>query len=155
MNAQSSPGHFMARQDAGFRLCAGRAVSVGPWPGDITVVAGRVWLTQCGDPADHLLEPGQRWSLGAAQGVVIEAHGPGATVHWQDRHQAFAARVFLAAGGAAGLRLVAEAARVLADGLDRPRAGFDSLARSAASSARRAQGCMNCGDSMACGGTVQ
>jgi len=155
MNTQPRPGCFVAHQDAEFRLSAGRVVSVSPWPGEITVVDGCVWLTQRGDPADHVLGPGQRWALSPAQGVVIEAHGSSATVHWQARRQAFAPRVFLVAGGATALRRVADFALAAAGGLDRLRAGFDSLARRAASSASRAQGCINSGDSMACGGAVQ
>ena len=145
--------HFgMSRHDRGLRLLAGQAVSVGPWPGEIAVVDGRVWLTRSGDAADHVLETGQRWRTSAAQRVVIESEGRGATVRWQPLPQAFARRVFAAVGGAAALRLLAGLARALAVGL---RGGLDALARSAASSANRAQGCMPSGESMACGGTVQ
>ena len=37
---------------------AGQPLSVSPWPGELTVVDGRVWLTRRGDAADHVLEAG-------------------------------------------------------------------------------------------------
>jgi hypothetical protein len=144
-----------ARRQRGLRLMAGQAVSVGPWPGEIAVVDGRVWLTRSGDAADHVLEAGQRWRTTAAQHVVIESEGQDATVRWQPLPQPFARRVFAGVGGSAALRLLAGAAGTLVVGLDRLRAGLDNLARSAAASANRAQGCMASGESMACGGTVQ
>ncbi len=144
-----------SRHDRGLRLLSGQAVSVGPWPGEIAVVDGRVWLTRSGDAADHVLESGQRWRTSAAQHVVIESEGQGATVRWQPLPQAFARRVLAAVGGAAALRLLAGVAGALVAGLDRLRDALDSLARRAASSAKRAQGCMPSGESMACGGTVQ
>ena len=61
--------------------------------------------------------------------------------------------------GAMGLNeadaVLADLAARVARGLGAATLRFEAVARNAASSARRAQGCIHIGDSMACGGTVQ
>jgi len=113
----------------------GEARRVGQGAGEITVLRGRVWLTgECGDP-DQILSPGQSLRVHDAQAVVIEAwdRGEGASVRWQPRRP----------------RLQGLPLRGLAG------AFFAALARSAASSASRAQGCIKAGDSMASSGAVK
>lgn len=39
----------------------------------VRVVAGRVWITQRNDPADHFLHPGQWFELGRGRGLLIGA----------------------------------------------------------------------------------
>lgn len=38
---------------------------------------GRLWLTRCGDPADHFYEAGARAVLDGRRAAVIESIGPG------------------------------------------------------------------------------
>lgn len=116
-------------------LAPGEARRVGAGAGELTVLRGRVWLTgRCGpaDGSDVVLSPGDSLRLADAQGAVIESwrRGEGAEVRWQPRVQ----RAGLA--GFAG-------------------AFFAALARTAASSASRAQGCISAGDSMASSGAVK
>lgn len=120
--------------------------------GELRVMEGRVWLTRAGDLDDHLLEAGQRIRLSAAQNAIIESWRPSdrAAVQWQPRPQALSALVL--AEGLRGLATLAEGAeRVLRAGAR----GFGALARTAASSARRAQGCISIGDSIASSGGVK
>lgn len=116
-------------------LAPGEARRVGAGAGELTVLRGRVWLTgRCGpaDDADLVLSPGDSLRLADADGAVIESwrRGEGAELRWQPRAQ----RPGLA--GLAG-------------------AFFAALARTAASSASRAQGCISAGDSMASSGAVK
>lgn len=116
-------------------LAPGEARRVGAGAGELTVLRGRVWLTgPCGegDGNDRVLSPGDSLRLTEAQGAVIESwrRGEGAELRWQPRVQ----RAGLA--GFAG-------------------AFFAVLARTAASSASRAQGCISAGDSMASSGAVK
>ena len=124
-----------SQANAVLSLAPGQARRVGLGAGEITVLRGRVWLTgECGD-ADQVLSPGQSLRLNDAQAVVVEAwgRGEGATLRWQPR-------------------------RPLLQGLP-PRsfagAFFAALARSDASSASRAQGCIKAGDSIASSGAVK
>jgi hypothetical protein len=139
------------------RLAAGQAIQVGPWPGELTVVDGRVWLTRRGDAADHVLQPGQRLRLDGGAGVVIESwdRGAPAAVHWQPQAQDRLRVALLAPTLAGALLLLADLAARVTRGLGAATLRFEAVARKAASSARRAQGCIHIGDSMACGGTVQ
>ncbi len=107
--------------------------------GEFAVLSGRVWLTRRGDLDDHVLEAGQRIVLEPADGVVVEPwqRGRPALVGWRPRAAAPLQR-----------RLAARGLRALETGLL-------ALARSAASMARRAQGCICAGDSIASAGTVQ
>lgn len=116
-------------------LAPGEARRVGAGAGELTVLRGRVWLTgRCGggNGSDLVLSPGDSLRLVDAQGSVIESwrRGEGAELRWQPRVQ----RTGLA--GFAG-------------------AFFAALARTAASSASRAQGCISAGDSMASSGAVK
>ena len=116
-------------------LAPGQARRLGLGGGELTVLRGRVWITgECGD-ADQILSPGQSPRVNDAQAVVIEAwdRGEGASVRWQARRPLLQG---LPLRGFAG-------------------AFFAALARSAASSANRAQGCINAGDSMASSGAVK
>ncbi len=116
-------------------LAAGQALRFGEGDGELTVLRGRVWLTgRCGpgDDSDRVLSPGDSLHLSDAAGAVVESwrRGEGAVLRWQPRAQ----RRGLA--GFAG-------------------AFFAALARKAASSASRAQGCISAGDSIASSGAVK
>lgn len=116
-------------------LPAGEARRVGEGAGELTVLRGRVWLTgRCGpgDGSDRVLSPGDSLRLTDGDGAVVESwrRGEGAVLRWQPRAQ----RLGLA--GFAGAFLAA-------------------LARNAASSASRAQGCISAGDSIASSGAVK
>lgn len=116
-------------------LAPGQARRVGTGAGELSVLRGRVWLTgRCGpgDDSDRVLSPGDSLRLSDAAGAVVESwrRGEGAELRWQPRAQrpglAFFAGAFFAA-----------------------------LARTAASSASRAQGCISAGDSIASSGAVK
>lgn len=116
-------------------LASGQALRVGEGGGELTVLRGRVWLTgHCGPgvDSDRVLSPGESLRLADAAGTVVESwrRGEGAVLRWQPRAQ----RRGLA--GFAG-------------------AFFGALARNAASSARRAQGCISAGDSIASSGALK
>ena len=127
------------------RVEAGQALSLGRLGGELSVLQGRVWLTRDGDLGDHRVDSGERVRLGVAENAVIESwdSGQAVVVRWNPRRQ----RVFgaLRVGPLRGLAFVAR----LAAG------GFAALARSAAASASRAQGCINAGDSMASSGALK
>ena len=127
------------------RLAAGQALHLGRLGGDLLVVDGRVWLTRDGDLGDHVIEPGQRIRLDAHENAVIESActGSALTVCWYPRRQSVAGA--LAEAPLRGLAfLTALVAR-----------GFVALARSAAASASRAQGCIGGGDAMASCGALK
>lgn len=125
--------------------------------GEIEVKSGRVWITRRDDLDDHVLATGESLTLSAGDGAVVEAwrHGERAAIVWRPAPQRFALAVLPRAGAAWGLRAVAAGADFFAAVLRRGAAGLSALARTAASMARRAQGCMSAGDSMASAGTVQ
>lgn len=131
-------------------LTPGQAVPLGHFGGELAVVVGSIWLTRDGDPADHVIERGERIRVGAADHAVIEALHPGATatVRWQPGAQRFAALRVSTLLLAAPLRALAALAR-------RAAAGFEALARSAAASAWRAQGCIAGADSIASSGALK
>ena len=125
------------------RLAAGEALHLGRLGGELLVIDGRVWLTRDGDLGDHVIEPGQKIRIGVRENAVIESActGHALTVRWQPRRQSFAGA--LAEAPLRGLALLtALVAR-----------GFVALARSAAASASRAQGCIGGGDVMGSSGT--
>lgn len=126
-------------------LAAGEALHLGRLGGDLIVVDGRVWLTRDGDLGDHLVEPGQTLRLAVNDNAVIESARTGATVtvRWYPRRQSF-----FGALAEEPLRGLAFLTGLLAR-------GFVALARSAAVSASRAQGCINGGDSMASSGALK
>lgn len=124
-----------SQANAVLSLAPGQARRLGLGGGELTVLRGRVWLTgECGD-ADQILSPGQSLRVSDAQAVVIEAwdRGAGASVRWQARRPLLQG---LPLRGLAG-------------------AFFAALARSAASSASRAQGCIKAGDSIASSGALK
>ncbi|MES2226982.1 MAG: DUF2917 domain-containing protein [Pseudomonadota bacterium] len=123
-------------------LASGQALRLGRLGGELTVVDGRVWLTRDGDLGDHVLEPGQRVHLPVDANAVIEPARTGdtITVRWNPRHQSFV--------GA----LVETPLRSLAFLAGLAARGFAALARSAAASASRAQGCISGADSIASSG---
>ena len=127
------------------RVEAGQALSLGRLGGELSVLQGRVWLTRDGDLGDHRVDSGERVRLGVAENAVIESwdSGQAVVVRWNPRRQ----RVF-GALRVEPLRGLAFVARLAAG-------GFAALARSAAASASRAQGCINAGDSMASSGALK
>lgn len=127
------------------RLASGGALHLGRLGGDLTVVHGRAWLTRDGDLGDHVVEPGQTVRLAVNENAVIESAQTGAsvTVRWYPRRQSLV--------GA----LAEEPLRGLAFLTGLVAKGFVALARSAAASASRAQGCIDAGDSMASSGALK
>ena len=121
-------------------LAAGRPAVLARGEGELTVLTGSVWMTRHGDLDDHLLQRGDSVHIGLADRAVLESweRDLSATVQWRaiERPVASQAR----AGFLRGLAFVAGAAALA---LARAEAGFTALARSAASSARRAQGCIS------------
>lgn len=127
------------------RLGSGQAMRLDRLGGDLSVVEGRVWLTRDGDLGDHFIEPGQKVRLAAHEEAVISPARTGETiaVRWNPRRQGYFGA--LVAGPLRGLAfLTGLVAR-----------GFAALARSAAASACRAQGCISAGDSMASSGALK
>ena len=125
MNAQST--RTLSR-----RIAAGQALHLGRLGGELTVVEGHVWLTRDGDLGDHVVEAGQRVRLQVDENAVIEparSHED-VVVAWNPRRQGL-----LGAVVEAPLRGLAFSTALAAAGLVR-------LARLAAASARRAQGCI-------------
>ena len=139
MNSQCQLFH-----DGTFQLHA-QAVPLGRLGGDLTVLDGSVWLTRDGDLGDHVIEPGQRVRVGIAEHAVIESarSDRSVTVRWNPRRQSFF--------GA----LLTEPLRGLAFLAGLAARGFATLARSAAASASRAQGCISGGDSIASSGALK
>lgn len=129
----------------GGRLAFGHPLRLGGAGGELTVVEGRVWLTRRGEPDDFVLMPGERVLLNPSHGAVIEAWDAGraAVVRWQPRGQGLV--VLALTEGLRGLAFLAV----------RAAAGFEALARKAAATASRAQGCINAGDSIASCGALK
>lgn len=121
MDTQLDRGQGTALDRLGQRLLPGQARRVGHGIGELSVLAGRVWITGDG-PDDRVLEAGQRMRLERAQHWVIESLDAGGTasVAWRPRASVLQRL---------GLR-------------ERLGAVFAALARKAAPSASRAQGCM-------------
>jgi hypothetical protein len=127
MNAHTGYGSLSALDALAQRLLPGQARRVGHGSGDLTVIAGRVWLTGQGDCEDRVLAAGERIHLDAADAVVVESFDrtQHASVAWKPRSS-------LITQLSTQLRL----RELLA-------ATFAALARKAASKANRAQGCMS------------
>jgi hypothetical protein len=147
---------FYADRGGVARLHDGAPLRIDHRAGELSVVRGRVWVTREGDLDDHVLEAGQTMLLRSAAAVVVEQWraSESAVVEWYPRP---AAPLAAAPRGAAAyaLRGLALAADAVARGLRGVEGRFEALARSAASMAKRAQGCISAGDSMASAGTVQ
>lgn len=122
MNTQLDKGPFTALDRLGERLMPGQARRVGRGIGELTVLAGRIWITGHHNGEDRVLDAGQRLPLDRAENVVIESFEPGqpARAAWRPR-----------AGKLQRLGVRALAGALLA-----------ALARKAAPSASRPQGCM-------------
>ena len=122
MNAHTGYGSLTALDALAQRLLPGQARRVGHGIGELSVIAGRVWLTG-EDGEDRVLAAGERIHLDAADAVVVEAFDrtQHASIAWRPRRSTFAQ-----------LRL-----RELFG------ATFAALARKAASNASRPQGCMS------------
>jgi hypothetical protein len=135
-----------------WHLAAGQPAFGVRGPGELAVLEGRVWLTREGDMVDHVLARGERIQIDWADRVVVESweRDRAATLQWRPVERRRPSQ--LRAGGLRGLAALAAGAALA---FARAGAGFDALARSAASSARRAQGCINCGDSMASSGAAK
>jgi Protein of unknown function (DUF2917) len=155
MNSQNLPSLGQRGSSAQEFVVSGQALTVSPWPGELTVVDGRVWVTRSDDLGDHVLEAGRSIRFGADSGLVIEPWGESATVQWRRQPQAVRPPVFLAVAFAAGLRSLAGLAGGTAAALRSAEAGLAALARKAASSAMRAQFCISGGDSMASSGALK
>jgi hypothetical protein len=118
-------------------------------PAWLTAFGGRLWVTRDGDLNDYVLEPGQRVAVGRGDQVTVGAWAPGEPTRWTWTPATEPPRYgFLRTGVALAFGAAARALRGAAD-------GFAALARSAASIAKRAQGCISGGDSIASAGTVQ
>ena len=150
MNTQSRLYLSQVRE---LNLDPGRAAWIGGRAGELTVLAGRVWLTRDGDLADHVLERGARVNVGWAERAVVESweRDQSAMLQWRPVERRSASQA-LVAGALRGLAFFAAG---VAGVLARAEGGFAALARSAASSARRAQGCITPGDSMASSGALK
>ena len=124
--------------------------------GEVIVKSGRVWLTREGDADDHVLEAGQRVCLDAGGAVVLEPwqRDEHTVIDWRPRAQP-RLDAFVRGAAAFGLRGVAGAADFTADALRRAAGGLAALARSAAAMARRAQGAICAGESIASAGALQ
>ncbi len=129
-------------------IAPGRALHLGHRGGELSVLAGRAWLTRDHDLGDHLVAPGERRRLRAGDNAVVESWRQGEALRlcWHprlQRHQRFAGMLL-----AAPLRGFALAAALAA-------AGFAALARNAEARASRAQGCISGGDSIASSGALK
>jgi Protein of unknown function (DUF2917) len=111
--------------------------------------AGSVWATRDGDLNDYVLGAGQRLALARGDRVSVGAWDASQPVLW-DWAPMQPARRYRLLRDAAGLAFGATA-RVLRGAAE----ALAALARSAASMACRAQGCIKAGDSIASAGTVQ
>jgi len=146
MNAQLNRNPLRATSAPALRrIDAGQALHLGRLGGELTVVEGRVWLTRDGDLGDHVLEPGRRVRLAVNDNAVVSPWQTGEAVllRWNPRRQGLLGALF--AGPLLGLAFTT---RLLAR-------GFAALARSAAASASRAQGCISGADSIASIGALK
>ena len=118
-------------------------------PAWLTALAGSVWVTRRGDPGDYVLQPGERLALGRGEAVTVSALHADQAALWD----------WCFAPARSPQRRVREVVAFGFEGvarvLERAAAGLAALARSAASMACRAQGCIKAGDSMASAGAVQ
>ena len=146
---------FKMSQAGTLSLREGQTLKIEHAVGEVAVLKGRIWVTRESDLGDHVVEAGGRFMVCAKDVAVIEAwsRSEGVSLAWTPRRQVPPLEAFVRGFAAAGLRGLAAGAAFLAAGL---RFGeLDALARKAASMARRAQGCICSGESMASAGTVQ
>ena len=145
MNTHSELNARRSAANTTLALATGHAIHLGRLGGELTVLEGSVWLTRDSDLGDHRVEAGERLRLAVGENAVIESWDAShaVSVQWKPRRQGFFGAV------------LAEPLRALAWALGGLAGGFNALARSAAASASRAQGCISGGDSMASSGAVK
>lgn len=127
-------------------------------PGWLAVRRGQVWLTRHGDADDHVLSSGERFWLHAGESVVVEPLHAGHSVGlgWQQapaRQWSLDRRLRRLAAwpaAAAGVVLAATARALRGVAL-----ALLAAARRAESIARRTQGSIKAGDSIASCGALQ
>lgn len=140
--------HFMPCRGGTFRIQRNEPLTIDARGGDLSVVSGQVWLTRSSDPVDYVLAAGQRMHVEPHRGVVVAAwdRSEWPMIAWHpDPAEAsvyFGVRDLRVDVLTAVLRGFARLAGAAAAVLRRGEAGFAALARSAASSASRAQGCI-------------
>lgn len=122
---------------------------VAPRQAWIVARAGALWITRSGDLDDHVLADGERMAVSRGDDVVLQAWRRGAPAAWDWQPMLAPARYRLRRA------VPAWAWARVATGLRGAAEGLAALARSAAANARRAQGCISAGDSIASAGTVQ
>lgn len=145
---------FQMSQAGAYSLQPGQTFKIERALGEVAVLKGRVWVTRDSDLGDHVIEAGGRFVVCPKDVAVVEAwSGEGVALAWTPRRQVAPLEALARGFAAAGLRGLASGAAFLAGGLRL--GGLDALARKAASMARRAQGCICAGESMASAGTVQ
>lgn len=126
MDLQASEGSREFRFEHQRRLAAGEILRLGAWPGELSVVDGRVWLTRPGDPDDHWLRRGEALALRRARGVLVEAAGSGAaTLRWTPAREV--GPIAVALRGA--MRAFAAALRSAAAALENAGRWLDAAAR--------------------------
>ena len=91
MNTKSESNLRCIATGAVHALSYGQAMHLGHFGGELTVLAGRIWLTRDGDLGDHCVESGRRIHLAVGENAVIEPWDAGSTVsvHWQPRRASF------------------------------------------------------------------
>lgn len=152
MNSETYSTPFQTLSERVQRIEPGRAVRLGRRGGVLSIVEGRAWLTRNGELGDHLLTAGQQVRLGALERAVVEPwdRGVGVALRWQPRGQRWSATLL-----SEPLRALAFVAGALARALRGAATRLTVLARNAASSANRAQGCISACDSMASVGALK
>ena len=131
-----------------FQMPLDKPMRIDAADGELAILSGRVWLTRSNDPADHVLRVGERVRIEPRQHVVVEPweRSEWPSIRWEadaDRAPVHPpGRGLRAAVLAPVLRGLAAVAEGVAAGLRGAETGFAALARSAASRARRAQGCI-------------
>lgn len=152
MNMHSELSSRRTAANTTLALSFGQAMHLGRLGGELTLLEGRVWLTRGSDLGDHRVETGERLRFAVGENAVIEPWDAGRAVSltWRPRRQGFFGAVLVEP-----LRALAWAAGAAARVLRAGASGFNALARNAAASASRAQGCICGGDSMASSGALK
>lgn len=121
--------------------------------GWLMAFGARLWVTRHGDPDDHVLAPGERLAVACGDRLVLGPWNSGerASWLWEARRGALGPGSLQAWRGRLFVVPLEALARVLRGAAE----GLRALARSAAATANRAQGCISAGDSIASAGTVQ